>query len=320
MKCKKGFTIIEVAIFLAISGALFAMVMANMSGTVARRRYNDSVSDFVENIKNGYSETINVENYRTQKDDSSYFCSIASGQASKETGVNDNYPGRTKCAVYGQVITFGEGNKPEIHHYTIIGRAVNDNIDPNGNDDILSALRTVGADIVTITQTDEKATQCRASVAGNYSTYSPQWGAIAEFGNKDRDIYKGAIVIARSPISGTIHTFFYTDSGDITKNNKSTFEVQEWVKSHSSIANCNSFASSIYSLSDALDEKKIVYGNELHPDSSHPDQSGIAFCVGSEDLGSVGNQRRAIMIHSDGSTESAVELLSEGDSAVACKK
>ena len=167
---KKGFTIIEVAIFLAISGAVFASVMGIFSANVARHRYQDSLNDIIETVKNTYASTINVENARIKQEESSYFCSISSafkGDSlsinSRETDINDNYPGRTRCAIYGQLITFGEQNQSIIHRYDIIGTANTDNINPDGNDDVLSALRSVGANIATITQTNSSAkTSCIA--------------------------------------------------------------------------------------------------------------------------------------------------------------
>ena len=159
---KKGFTIIEVLLFLAISSAIFAVLMSNTSSTVARRRYNDTVNDVVEEIRNAYSATINVENYRTQANDSSLWCSTVSayigGFHKDNESINgrynytDKYPGRTRCAVYGQVITFGENDSTDIHRYTIVGKVLEKNIEPGerNNDDVLVALKEVGADIVSM--------------------------------------------------------------------------------------------------------------------------------------------------------------------------
>ena len=43
---KKGFTLVEVAIFLALTGVLITVVIAGTTRNMAEKRYNDTVSDF----------------------------------------------------------------------------------------------------------------------------------------------------------------------------------------------------------------------------------------------------------------------------------
>ena len=316
---QKGFTLIEVILFLAISGAIFAMVMTGISTSTARRRYTDSVNDIVEQIKNAYSATINVENIRVKTEDSSFFCSLSSAYNgsgglvpdSKATSTNDNYPGRSKCAVYGQVITFGEQGNTRMNRYDIIGRAVIDarnNIDPNDSDEFIKSLKAVGANIVTLRQNNNAMTSCTVALAGTTSSYLPQWDAKIENTSTDRSLYKGVIMIARSPVSGTVHTFFYTDQGDVARANNSTFEVQNWLNANSSSRVCGGFYNANgYFVTEAINSGRFKNNKDLD------------ICVGSEDLFGVANRRRGIRIHSDGSTESAVELLSESESANVCK-
>lgn len=368
MRCKKdmkkgrqklGFTIIEVALVLAITGALFAMVMSNTAIRVASRRYFDSVNDIAENLRNAYSAAINVENYRRNTEDTSFFCSITSAyenhtlvtnSSTELSDVNtDNLPGRTRCAVYGQLITLGEDGRSDIYRYDIIGLAIDNNIEPGDSidadktsDDILKTLlsgktRTgakevatgVGANIVTIKQQGTNIATCNASLAGTYSMYSPQWGATIE-NRESRDLYRGAIMIVRSPLSGTIHTYFYSrdglydikdtkdsvayNDGSIEKrsyrdnpSSDESFFVQKWLRDTGS-NNCNNFEKDEgYFIDKAIREGRMVKNGNMD------------ICIGSEDLYSVGNKRRAIRIHGDGSTEAAVEVLTERDSVEVCK-
>ena len=323
---KKGFTIIEVILFLAISGALFAMIMVNTSTRVASRRYFDAVNDIVEELRNAYSATINVENYRHDTEDSGYFCSITSAfegstltknseddpAADKKT---DNYPGRTRCAVYGRVITFGEDNKTIVHQYDLIGLVKTDNLEPEGDDDVLLAigdgtsydgsLAGVKANIVTIRNTSASTSVCRPSLAGTYTEYKPQWDAKIE--NKgNRGLYYGAIMIARSPLSGTIHTYIYDKSDDDGYDD--VFAVQEWIK-NTPQKTCASFDNQANTF-----VKKAIDNNKWIKQEASGDEAYIDVCIGSDDLFAVGNKRRAIRIHGDGSTEAAVELLSEVES------
>ncbi len=328
-RLKRGFTLIEVALFLAISTAVLAAIMYGISTTVARRRYNDAVDGIVEEIKNAYSSAINVENYRRKTADSSFFCSVSSAFNGSSIIVNssttsskvktDNNPGRSRCAFYGQVITFGETNDSRVRRYDLIGLALEDNIEPEGNDNVLYALvNNAKANIVTMKNIGSTTTTCSASIAGNNSDFIPGWEARIE--NKaDRGLYHGAIMIARSPISGTIHTYYYSyhkgaiDSDGSIKDNPSNmpafneaYTVQDWLKT-TGTKNCSGFyKSDDYFVMKAMKEGRMVKNGYLE------------FCVGSDDLYAVGNKRRAIRIHGDGSTEAAVELLSESESVRAC--
>ena len=318
---RKGFTLIEVALFLAISGAIFAMVMTGVSTSTARRRYNDSVNDLVEQIRNAYSATINVENYRTKTEESSYWCSLSSAYKGSNTLKNpdsrdtDNYPGRTRCAIYGQVITFGEQGSTRVNRYDIIGLAEIDernNIDPDDEDELINSLKAVWANIVSIRQDNAALTSCTVGLAGTTSTYLPQWDATVENTRSgevaDRSLYKGAIMIARSPVSGTVHTFFYTDTGDINLANNGTLEVQNWLTTNAGTRSCSGFYNTNdYFIIQAINNNRFKNDKDLH------------LCVGSDDLFGVANRRRAIRVHADGSTESSVELLSESESADICK-
>ncbi len=327
-KFKKGFTLIEVVLFLAISAAMFAAVMNGVATNVAKRRYKDTVDGVVEEIKNAYSAAINVENYRRNTENSSFFCSISSAfnghsaipnSSTVENAKNkgDNNPGRTRCAFYGQLITFGENNSTKMHRYDIIGLALENDIEPEGDDDVLDAIGTTNskaakANIITIRNLDTSAKTCSASLAGTTSSYIPGWEGRIER-KSDRNLYHGAIMIARSPISGTIHTYFYSDKkgaadldGSIKDNDDDFFAVQKWLSSTGSKKCSGFYDANDYFIQRAIKEKKMVKNRNLE------------ICIGSDDLYSVGNKRRAIRIHGDGSNEGAVELLSESESVAAC--
>lgn len=310
LNSKKGFTIIEVVLFLAISGALLAMVIAGTSTAVARRRYSDAVNDLVEQIRNAYSATINVQNSRIKTEGSSNFCSVESafenGSLVDNTNNHptDNYPGRTRCAVYGQLLTFGEkgdNGRPDammVYRYDIIGLALEDDINPgdlDSADSTLASLKSKAkADIVTFTQ-DEDNKKFYVQLSGNYESYLTQWDVTIEQKGAERKPYVGAIMIVRSPVSGTVHTYSYTadEDGDGAFNN--IFDVQEFIKNNSAAAD------NVGNLKTTRFVAKAIGDNKMKKDN-------VIICVGSEDLFAIPN-RRAIKIQGNGSTESAVELL-----------
>jgi len=60
-RSKRGFTLIEVSIFLAITGLLLIGVLGGTYSNIARQRYNDSVRSFAEFFRQMYAEVISPE-------------------------------------------------------------------------------------------------------------------------------------------------------------------------------------------------------------------------------------------------------------------
>lgn len=175
-KVKGGFTLIEVTLFLAITGLLFLGVTIGVQNSIFQQRYNDSVQNFVEFLRSAYSKTENVQNAGT---------------------------GDTKQAIYGKLITFGEKknlageeNNGEVFIYDVIGDAKCRG-SFNGT---LEALKVCNAEV--LKQSGKRDT------LGLAESYKPKWAAaIQTTAAKPFKPFKGAILITRHPQSGTIYTF-----------------------------------------------------------------------------------------------------------------
>lgn len=116
-RIKGGFTLIEVSLFLAITGLLFLGVTIGVQNSIYQQRYNDSVQNFMEFLRTAYAKTENVQR-------------AAGG-------------GNTTEAIYGKLITFGENNSGDkIYMYDVIGKA--DCAAANG---VLNALKNCGLKI-----------------------------------------------------------------------------------------------------------------------------------------------------------------------------
>ena len=59
---QKGFTIIEVMLFLAITGLMFATMIGSVTVALNNQRYNDSVRSFQSLLQEQYSRLLNIEN------------------------------------------------------------------------------------------------------------------------------------------------------------------------------------------------------------------------------------------------------------------
>lgn len=176
MKTHRGFTMIEVALFLALTGALFIGIATGMNNSIYQQRYNDSVQNFADFLRNIYSEVENVQ------------------------GVGD---GRSDQAIYGKLVTFseeknfaGENNSSHsIFVYDVVGNA-NSSISASG---VLASLKELDANVVV----QDGASWAPAGLA---EAYNPKWGATLETENS-HDYFKGALLIVRSPSSGAVYTY-----------------------------------------------------------------------------------------------------------------
>lgn len=196
-KSKKGFTLIEVALFLVITGALFVAVTVGVQNSITQQRINDSVQNFAEFLRTVYSSVLNVENLPSR--------------------------GNTEKAIYGKLITFGENvdatdtNQNHIFVYTVVGEA-----DSDETGSVLDLLNNLQINVV------EKVDD-EIRPFGIVESYTPRWGSVINppcNGNDcDYDPYEGAVLIVRHPSSGTVYT--YSRAGD-------TIEVNEYIQDISS--------------------------------------------------------------------------------------
>lgn len=166
---RRGFTLIEVALFLAVSGLLFIGITVGVQSSIKQQRYNDSVQNFAEFLRTAYSQALNVQHAGTNK-------------------------GRSGSAIYGKLITFGEsrdldghGNtKGMIFSYDIIANANAS----GGSADALSQLKLMNI----------------RTVATEADSYTPRWSAKIQ--KKNYEAFKGAVLIVRHPSSGIVYTYY----------------------------------------------------------------------------------------------------------------
>lgn len=89
---EKGFTILEVILFLGITGLLLLMVFIGTGSLAARQRFSDSVDNFHSYLQSQYDEVVSGVNIRTLSNVPE--CSGA-----------DRQPGTLDCLLLGRVIT-----------------------------------------------------------------------------------------------------------------------------------------------------------------------------------------------------------------------
>lgn len=97
---QRGFTIIEVVLFLAVSGFLAIALLTGAGAAVQRQQYRDAVQSFANYLRGQYSQVVNVENNRSQGK-----CPISGSDGGSATN-----RGQSNCVIVGRYIeTVGSG-------------------------------------------------------------------------------------------------------------------------------------------------------------------------------------------------------------------
>ncbi|MBR3336761.1 MAG: hypothetical protein IKG26_06985 [Bacillus sp. (in: Bacteria)] len=180
---KKGFTLIEVALFLAVTGLLFLGVTVGVQNSIFQQRYNDSVQNFMEFLRGVYSEVTNVQNL--------------SG-------------GRSEKAIYGKLVTFGQkykqdgeteidSNNNTVFTYSVVGK-----IGETSSRSVLQSLSDLDADVAFF-ETNESGAG-KLVPAGIVQSYTPKWAASIQFA-ENFEPFVGAILVVRNPSSGMVYTY-----------------------------------------------------------------------------------------------------------------
>jgi type II secretory pathway pseudopilin PulG len=125
---ERGFTIIEVVLFLAITGGLFAALMLGVNSGITQQRYLDSVRSYKALLQNQYSEVLNTRNGNVDQK-----CSLANDGTIDSTGPLLT-KGTSKCVILGRAIRIENGNNvvtSSVTGYDVVGQ----DSDNNGTDD-----------------------------------------------------------------------------------------------------------------------------------------------------------------------------------------
>jgi type II secretory pathway pseudopilin PulG len=188
-RIRRGFTLVEVSLFLAITAAIFVSIAVGTQNSIFQQRYNDAVQNFAEFLRSMYSQVTNVQS---------------------------EGDGRSGHAVYGKLVNFEEdenGNN-KITTYNVIGDVAEDDL---GNGNVLERLASLNANVVLRDGDDYKT-------VGFVENYRPRWASQIQ-NTKGWDavpagkyeVFTGALLIVRHPSSGTVYTFNSKESIDVEK-------------------------------------------------------------------------------------------------------
>ena len=267
-----GFTIIEVALFLALSSFLMIGIIFGANASISRQRYNDSVNSFADYIRGVYTDVLNVSN-------------------DKDPQNADEEAGRTATAIYGKLISFGECeddagsncSNNTIYVYDIVGTAV-------------SSAAVKGGRTIDMLKEKVKEGGVEANIFNKkfyrMVSYNVPWGGVAGEATANGKRYRGAVLVVRSPSTGSIRTYTYTYLA--SDANKYNFHIQT-------------------SGARAYDNFLELMGNVS--------ESELTICIDSDD--NTYNNRRGVIISARASNSSNIKIAEmdfaeEGESTPRC--
>ena len=175
-----AFTIIEVSLFLAISGLMAVGLLAGIGTAIGTHRYRDSVMSLQAQLQQEFSRVENMQNDRAGDESCNASADIVNVRS--ERGTSD-------CVVIGRFIAI-EGDK--IASYPVVARST------DATNESLSDIAYIKSHIIKVDQNHE---QDEGRRWGNSIVYS------SDFGSKKGDIRKVYFLVVRSPKSGSIYSF-----------------------------------------------------------------------------------------------------------------
>lgn len=180
---------IEVMLFLSITGLLLVGVLGGTYASIATQRYNDSVRSFAEYLRQIYGEVISPE--------------------TQGGGNSDDF------AIYGKVAVFGlnsqnSADDEDIDNTIYMATLVGD-VHINGtNADFIAELQSVHARIYCgVMQSAGNPEDTESTL----SSYVPLWNS--KLRGIDKKPFTGTVIISRAPSSGMVHTAYTEETFNI---------------------------------------------------------------------------------------------------------
>lgn len=262
----EGFTIIEVMLVLGITSLMLVGLIAGSFSAIGRQRYNDALRNFAEYLSRNYSEVLAPETFGT-------------GSSSSQ-------------AILGKILVFG-------HQY-------GDSVDDSRS--VYSAILVGSADISRaasmpfieeLTSTDTNIAIICGNAGGQATSverYLPLWQSELKTtvtgDNPVSERFRGALIIARTPTSGTVHTIFTSDPAfDLDLRDRCTPDNNSASAVFNQLMTDNNGATARAAFEGSLERS-----------------TGI--CIKSDDSAII----REVEITADGSNTSAIKTLTEEDS------
>jgi hypothetical protein len=183
-----GFTIVEISLFMAITGLLFLIALTGTSGAIRTFRFTDSGRSLEAFAQKQYDDIVNGLNSRS----SAVSCSGGTIDTSASQTV-----GSSNCLLMGKLIVFTAGD-PNVAIYPVIGS------EPAG---------------VSYAQSDDQliiAFAPKTVTATGVEGYLIPWGAVPSgFKRISDNVGTNALLLIRSPKSTRVVSYTFKVAGSV---------------------------------------------------------------------------------------------------------
>lgn len=176
----RGFTIIEVMLFLAISGVMVAALLGGWTLMINTQRYKDSVDTVYGYLQDQYNLVYNVENERS--------ASLSCTNAQITEGGAGSARGQSNCVLMGRYVKVTDG--ATLRSYAVVGREPSGGASGTDTEQIRQYRPTVVAQSIGLTEVEQLV----------------PWGAVLEKPGAQGG-WNGQILLLRSPSSGIVHRY-----------------------------------------------------------------------------------------------------------------
>lgn len=221
IQLKSGFTIIEVMLFLAITGLLIGGILAGTNQSLNTQRYRSAVEDLRNTITAQYATSLSLRNLTEDSSGNTTSglnsvdpCSVIDGAGGIETHVAR---GSSNCLYVGRLILLSATSSEQISQlkvYPVVAKVLYQGISGIFRNESGDLLPTLPADEGPVT--DQNSLQVAAFTRNsNLVIDKPvDWGLVAVEPSTD-NIQNVGILVFRSPLSGSITTYIIKDTDSL---------------------------------------------------------------------------------------------------------
>lgn len=187
-----GFTVVEVVLFLAISGLMMIGILAGTGVAINAQRYRDSVNSLVSYVQGVYDRTANTQNDRRDI----FSCDVTALTITTTGPGGGTTAGASDCLILGRLLEVSDGGKKITSRPVYAG----------------SLVTTALSD----TEAIKNSKPFTNDTAEAPDAYSPEWDTRLTAVGTDTALDGLRILIVRSPTSGGIRTYVTTASGALS--------------------------------------------------------------------------------------------------------
>lgn len=191
----RGFTIIEVMLFLAVSGVMAALLLGGWAVMINTQRYRDSVDTVYGYLQDQYNLVYNVENERTNE----LTCNSDAEVTTRSGGAVDSR-GQSDCILMGRFIKLTSTNSGSVFRsYAVVGREPTTAAEGGDTAEIKSYRPRVVTQSIGLSEVEQNV----------------PWGAVVRGKAGSATPLNLSIILLRSPASGIVHRYIVATDGQI---------------------------------------------------------------------------------------------------------